>query len=137
APGGGTIAYTGDAGRNAEGVAGLAFDALTRFHYDNLALVLNGDLGGDVITTIVFSGRNDAALNMGAVTPGGVPTFGGSDIPFRFNVRVTAPFRRLAETAAGLADATTIINRAQPVDLPPDMAPPQPEPIDPDALPPG
>ncbi|MGE0045685.1 MAG: YdbH domain-containing protein, partial [Hyphomonadaceae bacterium] len=81
APGGGTIAYTGDAGRNAEGVAGLAFDALTRFHYDNLALVLNGDLGGDVITTIVFSGRNDAALNMGAVTPGGVPTFGGSDIP--------------------------------------------------------
>ncbi len=122
--GGGRIEYTGRAGDSAEGVAALAFGALRAFTYDDLALVLNGDLGGDVITTINFSGRNDAALNLSDVTPGNVPTLGGGDIPFRFNVRVTAPFRRLAETAASLGDATSLIERAQPAPESPIDPPP-------------
>jgi hypothetical protein len=32
-------------------------------------------------------------------------------VPFRFNVKVTAPFRRLADTAATIIDPASLLNR--------------------------
>jgi hypothetical protein len=113
-PGGGLLSYTGDAGQNATGVTRVAFDALRGFEYDALALRLNGDISGDVLTEIEFSGRNTGRpVDLGPVAP--VPGLGNvtvRGVPFDFNVRITAPFRRLAQTAASITDPGVIINRA-------------------------
>ncbi|MGE0829446.1 MAG: YdbH domain-containing protein, partial [Hyphomonadaceae bacterium] len=95
----------------ATGVARLAFQALTRFRYDDLSLELNGDLDGELVTAINFSGRNAGDLDIGAGATGPLQaTVAG--VPFIFNVRVTAPFRRLSEMAAGAFDPRPAIHRA-------------------------
>ncbi len=113
-PGGGTLAYTGDAGLNATGVTRVAFDALRGFRYDALALRLNGDISGEVLTEIEFSGENTGKpVELGAVAP--VPGLGNVSVrgvPFAFNERITAPFRRLAQTAASIIDPGQILDRA-------------------------
>ncbi len=112
--GGGTLAYVGDAGEHATGVTRIAFDALRGFEYDELALTLNGDISGDVLTEIEFSGQNTGrAVDLGPIAP--VPGLGNvtvRGVPFDFNVRITAPFRRLAQTAASIVDPGAILNRA-------------------------
>ena len=113
--GGGHISYTGRAGESATGAAKVAFDALRDFNYENLELVLNGDLGGDVVGSIVFRGENTGRpidLTPIADLPG-VGRVTSSGVPFAFNVSVTAPFRRLADAAATITDPTALINRAR------------------------
>lgn len=141
-PGGGILSYTGNAGQNATGVTRVAFDALRGFDYDALALRLNGDISGDVLTEIEFSGRNSGrAVDLGPVAP--VPGLGNVSVrgvPFDFNVRITAPFRRLAQTAASITDPGIIINRAagnddEEVDIDVQAQPAPPAPVDPE--PPG
>lgn len=126
-PEGGLISYTGDAGRSATGPARLAFDALRSFRYDDLSLTLDGDLNGEVISSIAFSGENRGeAIDLGSISQ--VPGIGRvtvRGVPFDFNVRVTAPFRSLAQTAASIADPGSLIRQAQDteeeqVDAPPD-----------------
>lgn len=116
APGGGTISYTGNAGDAATGPSKLAFDALRSFRYDDLGLTLDGDLNGDVISSITFSGRNTGEpVDLGEVAP--IPGLGRvtvRGVPFDFNVTVTAPFRRLAQTAATITNPGSLINQAQP-----------------------
>lgn len=127
--GGGVISYTGNAGANANGVSRIAFDALREFHYDTLQLTLNGDLNGDVVSAIEFRGRNGGEpIDLGPIVS--VPGVGGvtvRGVPFDFHVRVTAPFRRLAETAATIVDPGSLIDRG---------ARETEEPVDPDAPPP-
>ncbi len=132
--GGGVISYTGNAGDAATGPAKIAFDALRSFRYDELVLTLNGDLSGDVVSSIEFSGQNSGRpvdLSHMVQLPGvGRVTVRG--VPFDFNVRVTAPFRRLAQTAASLTDPGSLINQANPGE---DEEEP-PEPVDQEAPPP-
>jgi hypothetical protein len=113
-PEGGAIAYTGQAGDQTTGAARMAFQALSSFRYDNLSLSLDGDLNGELVSAINFSGRNSApTVDMGEISP--VPGLGSiraRNIPFAFNVNITAPFRSLADTAAGLTDARSAIDRA-------------------------
>lgn len=115
APEGGTISYTGNAGDAATGPSKLAFDALRSFRYDTLGLTLDGDLNGDVISSINFSGRNSGeAVDLGEVAP--IPGLGRvtvRGVPFDFNVTVSAPFRRLAQTAASIADPGSLIRQAE------------------------
>lgn len=111
AEGGGEIYYAGAAAREATGVAALAFQALTRFRYDDLSLELNGDLDGDLITSINFSGRNAGDLDIGAGATGPLQAT-VANVPFIFNVRVTAPFRRLGDMAAGAFDPRRAIEQA-------------------------
>src|SRR5690606_30131684 len=95
---GGVLSYTGQAGANATGVSRIAFDALRSFRYDQLSLTLDGDLNGDVVSSIEFSGRNSGRpVDLGPIAP--VPGLGSvtvRGVPFEFNVHVEAPFRRLA-----------------------------------------
>ncbi len=128
-PPGGVLSYTGDVGRDAAGPARLAFDALREFRYDQLALTLDGDLSGDVVSSIDLSGHNSGeAVDLGPIiqVPGiGHVTVRG--VPFDFNIRLTAPFRRLAQTAASVTDPGTIINNArQPADEAVDQPAPAP-----------
>lgn len=129
---GGAIAYTGDAGAAAEGPARVAFDALREFRYDQLSLTLNGDLAGEVVSEINFSGENAGRpVDLGPIAsvPGvGRVTVRG--VPFVFNVTVRAPFRRLAETAASLTNPGALIERGQ--EQRQDEQPQRLESIDPD-----
>jgi hypothetical protein len=127
---GGVLAYTGEAGANATGVSRIAFDALRSFRYDSLSITLDGDLNGDVVSSIEFSGRNSGRpVDLGPIAP--VPGLGNvtvRGVPFEFNVHVTAPFSRLAHTAATITDPGALIEqtrREQP-----------PEPVDVDTPPP-
>lgn len=127
---GGVLSYTGQAGENATGVSRIAFDALRSFQYDQLSLTLDGDLNGDVVSSIEFSGHNSGRpVDLGPIAP--VPGLGRvtvRGVPFDFNVRVTAPFRRLAQTAATITDPGSLINQSREEE-------PQ-EPVDPDTAPP-
>jgi hypothetical protein len=106
APGGGTIAYKSAASPG--GAAGLAFDALRTFRYDNLSLELDGDLDGELVSAIKFEGVNREPVDPGSsIVP--IRIVG---IPFKFNVTVRAPFMSLAQSAAGLGDATRYIEEA-------------------------
>jgi hypothetical protein len=124
---GGVLSYTGQAGESATGISRIAFDALRSFQYDQLSLTLDGDLNGDVVSSIQFSGHNSGRpVDLGPMAP--VPGLGRvtvRGVPFDFNVRVTAPFRRLAQTAATITDPGALINQSR-------ENPPQ-EPVDPDA----
>jgi hypothetical protein len=138
-PGGGRLAYTGNAGQDATGVTRIAFDALRGFDYDVLSLKLNGDISGDVLTEIEFSGENSGRpVDLGPVIPG-LGNVAVRGVPFDFNVRITAPFRRLAQTAASITDPGALLNRAthdENVDVDVNATPaPTPGPIDP--APPG
>jgi hypothetical protein len=112
-PGGGMLSYTGEAGQNATGMARIAFDALRSFRYDDLSLTIDGDLSGEVVSSIRFSGVNAGQpVDLGPIAP--VPGIGNVEVrgvPFLFNVSVTAPFRRLAETAATIIDPGSILDR--------------------------
>jgi translocation and assembly module TamB len=137
-PGGGMISYTGDAGQDATGVTRVAFDALRGFRYDALALTLDGDISDEVLTEIEFSGENTGSpVDLGPIAP--VPGLGRvtvRGVPFDFNVSITAPFRRLAQTAASITDPGVIINRAnqdEDVEVDVDAEPPPPV----DQAPPG
>ncbi|HVV34231.1 MAG TPA: YdbH domain-containing protein [Vitreimonas sp.] len=109
---GGTISYLGHAGDGSVGMARVAFDALRDFRYDNLRLTLDGDLAGDIVSQIQFTGRNSGEpVDLGAIAnvPGvGHVTVRG--VPFDFHVNVTAPFRSLAETAATIADPIHLLH---------------------------
>ena len=126
---GGVISYTGDAGANATGISRIAFDALREFRYDNLRLTLDGDLNGEIVSSIEFSGHNSGEpVDLGPIVD--IPGIGNvtvRGVPFDFNVRVTAPFRRLAQTAATIVDPGSLIDQARN----PEAEAPE-EPVDPD-----
>ncbi len=111
--GGGTIAYTGNAGQGATGPARIAFDALRSFRYDELTLTLDGDLNGEVISAIAFSGENTGEdVELGDIAPiPGVGDITMRGVPFAFNVTISAPFRALAQTAASITDPISLLNR--------------------------
>jgi hypothetical protein len=118
---GGTIAYTGEAGDGATGAARVAFDALRNFRYDELALTLNGDLSGEVVSSIAFSGENSGQpVDLGPITS--IPGIGrvtARGVPFDFNVTVTAPFRRLSRTVTSLTDPIAILENPTEDEAPP------------------
>jgi len=112
---GGTISYTGNAGAGIVGAPQIAFEALKSFAYDNLIIELNGDLDGEVVTAIRFSGTNLAPV--GGIATGALPIPGAERIklaglPFRFSVSVRAPFRDLARTSGTLRDARPLVEEA-------------------------
>jgi hypothetical protein len=127
---GGVLSYTGQAGADATGVSRIAFDALRSFRYDSLSLTLDGDLNGDVVSSIEFSGRNSGRpVDLGPIAPApGLGRVTVHGVPFEFNVHVEAPFRRLAQTAASITDPGLLIDQARPQ--------PGEEPVDPDTPPP-
>ncbi|MES1197524.1 MAG: YdbH domain-containing protein [Pseudomonadota bacterium] len=126
----GTIAYVGQTGGENGGAAGVAFDALKSFRYNQLNLTLNGDISGDVVTQVHFTGVSTGKpVNLAAVAP--VPVLGelrARGVPFHFNVTITAPFRRLAEAAATVTDPQSLLHQARP-----DAQAPPTTPVDPTA----
>jgi len=115
-PEGGTIKYTGAAGAGLIGAPQIAFDALKSFAYTDLVLELDGDLDGDIVSAIRFSGENVEPIG-GIIAPGTIPVPGIQRLtvtgwPFKFNVSVRAPFRRLVKTSDGIQDGRPIVDEA-------------------------
>ncbi len=109
--GGGTLAYVGDVSNAKTNMfAKLAFDALKSIRYGNLVIDLDGSLDGEIVSLVRFDG-----VNQSPVAPSGLAkTF--TNLPFKFNIRVRAPFRGLVNTARSYQDPGLLLNRTvQPV----------------------
>lgn len=117
-PEGGMIQYVGDVGQDKMGGASrLAFDALRSLRYRSLALALDGDLDGELVTAISFTGTNLTPVQLG----GGLP-LRSNGLPFKFRITVRAPFRALLGTVASFSDARSLLRNTQ-VDT---VVPPKP-----------
>ena len=133
-PPGGTIKYTGSAGQGLAGAPQIAFDALKSFAYKDLVLELDGDLDGEIVSAIRFSGENVQPIG-GIVAPGTLPVPGVQRLtvtgwPFSFAVSVRAPFRRLMQTSQGIQDARPLVDQALKDQIKPEAGvdPPPPAP---------
>ncbi len=108
--GGGTLAYVGElSNHNLGAVANFAFGALRSLKYDDLTIVLNGDLDGEMVTDIRFGG-----VGQGAGATRNFLTNQIAKIPLVFNVKIKAPFRQLLTSAKGFYDPTLLIEQNLP-----------------------
>jgi hypothetical protein len=108
--GGGTLAYVGElSNRNLGVIANFAFGALRSLKYDDLTIVLNGDLDGEMVTDIRFGG-----VGQGEGATRNFLTNQVAKLPLVFNVKIRAPFRQLLTSAKGFYDPTLLIEQNLP-----------------------
>ena len=111
-PGGGTLAYVGEISNAKLGMFGaLAFDTLKRMRYRDLTILLDGALDGELVSKVVFDGTNQTPRE--AIRKNGLLS-AFSNLPFRFNIVITAPFRALLNSAQSLNDPRGLIRQALP-----------------------
>jgi translocation and assembly module TamB len=100
-PGGGEVSYLGELAYEDMGVfANYAFNALRSIRYSSLTIGVGGDLGGEIVTDISFTG-----LQQGSGAKRNFITKQLARIPIKFNVSITAEFLKLIGSIRGLYDA--------------------------------
>jgi hypothetical protein len=116
ARGAGTLSYIGEVSYQNLGTLGsFAFDALKSMKYDRLTIGLDGPLDGDVVTRIALKGVNQAPLAAPRTRlPVPVRISGVDNLPFLFNITITAPFRRLFRMAQTISDPSLLIEQITP-----------------------
>ena len=108
--GGGTLAYVGElSNRNLGMIANFAFGALRSLKYDDLTIILNGDLDGEMVTDIRFGG-----VGQGEGAARNFLTNQVAKLPLIFNVKIRAPFRQLLTSAKGFYDPSLLIEQNLP-----------------------
>jgi hypothetical protein len=109
-PGGGTIAYVGAISQEKLGTWGdFAFQALKALRYQRLGIVMNGPLAGEMVTDVRFEG-----VSQGAGTKSNFIIRRLQRLPLVFNIRITAPFRGLIDSARSFYDPQRLIRRNLP-----------------------
>ena len=105
---GGRLAYVGQVSNENLGRMGrLAFDALKDLQYKCLTILMDGAVDGEVVTQVAFNGVNRGELS--SVPKAVAQQFVG--LPFIFNIKVTAPFRGLINTARSFTDPSLLIHQ--------------------------
>ena len=100
-PGGGEVSYLGELAYEDMGTfANFAFEALRSIRYNSLTIGVGGDLDGEIVTDISFTG-----LQQGTGAKRNFITKQLARIPIKFNVSVTAEFLQLIGSIRGLYDA--------------------------------
>lgn len=108
--GGGGLAYVGElSNRDLGTMANIAYGALKSLRYDSLVIRLNGNIDGEMLTEVDFGG-----LAQGQGAESNFLTRAISRLPFRFSIRINAPFRQLLTSARGLYDPTILIDQNLP-----------------------
>ncbi len=129
-PGGGTVAYVGEVTQKDVGFWGnFAFQALKSLRYRSLEIVMNGPLAGEMITEVRFAG-----IGQGAGAKRNFLFDRLQKLPLVFNVKITAPFRQLIDSAQSFYDPRRLIERNLPALLEEQSKrapPPAPPPIQP------
>ena len=106
-PGGGEVSYLGELAYKDMGVfANYAFNALRSIRYSTLTIGVGGDLDGEIVTDISFTG-----LQQGTLAKRNFITRQLARIPIKFNVSVTAEFLKLIGSIRGLYDANYAADR--------------------------
>ena len=106
-PGGGEVSYLGELSYENMGVfANYAFNALRSIRYSTLTIGVGGDLDGEIVTDISFTG-----LQQGTLAKRNFITRQLARIPIKFNVSVTAEFLKLIGSIRGLYDANYAAER--------------------------
>ena len=109
ARGPGTLAYVGELSNARLGTMGkLAFDALKAIRYSGLDIALAGSLDGEIVTRVRFDGVRQATGEKGIVARL------IRNLPFRFNIRIRAPFRGLVGSARSYANPALLLQSAKP-----------------------
>lgn len=107
---GGTLAYVGElSNRNLGAIANFAFGALRSLKYDDLTIIMNGDLDGEMVTDIRFGG-----VGQGEGATRNFLTNQVAKLPLIFNIKIKAPFRQLLTSAKGFYDPTILIEQNLP-----------------------
>jgi hypothetical protein len=108
--GGGSLAYLGELTREDLGIWGnIAFQALRSLRYRNLEIVMNGALAGEMVTEVRFAG-----ISQGEGAKSNFLVRRLQKLPLVFNIRITAPFRGLIDSAASFYDPRRLIERNLP-----------------------
>lgn len=108
--GGGTLAYVGTLTQEQLGTWGnLAFQALKSLRYRSLSVELNGPLAGEMVTDVRFAG-----VSQGEGAKANFLVRRLQRLPFVFNIRITAPFRGLLDSAQSFYDPKRLISRNLP-----------------------
>jgi translocation and assembly module TamB len=100
--GGGELSYLGQLSYKDMGVfANYAFQALKSIRYNELAVDVDGDLGGEIITKVRFSG-----IQQGSLAKRNFITKQLARIPIKFNISITAEFLKLIGSIRSIYDPT-------------------------------
>ncbi len=106
-PGGGEVSYLGELAYEDMGTfANFAFNALRSIRYTSLTIGVGGDLDGEIVTDISFTG-----LQQGSGAKRNFITKQLARIPIKFNVSITAEFLKLIGSIRGLYDANYAAER--------------------------
>jgi len=109
-PGGGSIAYLGDLTQKDLGFWGnLAFKSLRSLRYRDLSVSMNGPLSGEMVTEVRFAG-----VSQGEGAKSNFLIRRLQRLPLQFNIRISAPFRGLLDSARGFYDPNLLIRRNLP-----------------------
>ena len=109
-PGGGEVSYLGELSYENMGTfANFAFEALRSIRYSTLTLGVGGNLDGEIVTDISFTG-----LQQGSGARRNFITKQLARIPIQFNVSVKAEFLKLIGSVRGLYDAQYAADQALP-----------------------
>lgn len=121
---GGTLAYVGELSSADIGTMGkLAFDALKAIRYSALEIRFDGRLDGEMISQVNFTGVREATAKQSFVARL------IHNLPFRFNIRISAPFRGLVGSARAYMDPRLLLNNIAPTPAEPAIQPPASGPV--------
>nr|WP_243843238.1 YdbH domain-containing protein [Sphingomonas vulcanisoli] len=103
---GGTLAYVGELSSAQLGTMGkLAFDALKAIRYSSLQIRFDGRLDGEMISQVNFTGVREATPDQALIARM------IRNLPFRFNIRIRAPFRGLVGSARAYMDPRLLLTQ--------------------------